>query len=535
LRDWKNCWAIFQSGTTFSKWDNYRRFSRQVSQLRHEQGSLAEATKSQQLRTLSKTLQQLSPQEKADLQKLAQRQTELGRRLEKTLSQMQQVGEELATGDPLAAQTLADAVAQARDEALSGRMHQASQQLEGNQLAQAAAEQQHLGEKLDELLDALTGRREHELGRKLEKLQEAAGEMKGLKEKLKGLRDKSAAAAKNPSEAERRRQLERLQKEREQVQSELRRLARKLERLQAERAAESLARAAEHSQQAGDSAELGDSAAHDTQSDLAEQELEAAEKDLAQQIAQAEQDLLDEQLARLEQSLEGMISQQTNIIDETIRLEELRQENGSLTRGQAASVRTLAEQQRGLIDEATDFAEKIKAAEVFYLGLTGAVDEMNRTAQRLAQADTGSQSQRSAENARARLKQLLEALKSSNDGSASPEESGSGGSGGNQGGGQDGIHNLAQLKLLKMLQQSLHDRTEQLHDARARTGRWNEDEIAEVGRLAVEQGKLADLLFKLSQPQESSPADDAELLPEEGEGVDELEQELRNALEEASS
>ena len=102
------------------------------------QQALADATKQQQLRTLSKTLDQLSPQEKADLQKLGQRQTELARRLEKALSQMQQTAGELSPTDPLAAQTLADAVEQARDEALSGKMHQAAQQLAGNQLAQAA-------------------------------------------------------------------------------------------------------------------------------------------------------------------------------------------------------------------------------------------------------------------------------------------------------------------------------------------------------------------------------------------------------------
>lgn len=516
-----------------SQWDNYRRFSRQVSQLRGEQQALADATKQQQLRTLSKTLEQLSPQERADLQKLGQRQTELARRLEKTLSQMLQTAGELSPSDPLAAQTLTDAASQARDEALSGKMHQAAQQLSENQLAQAAADQQELGQKLDELLDTLTGRREHELGRKLDKLREAADELKGLEEKLKDLREKTEQAAANPDEAARRRELERLQKEREQTQTEMERLARKLERLQAEKASQSLTQAAEHAQQAGESAEQGDAGGHQEQSELAEEQLENAQQEVGQQIAKAEQDLLDEQLARLEQSLQGMIDQETNIVDETARLEKLRQEHGSLTRGQAASVRTLAGQQRGVADEANDFAEKIKAAEVFYLGLTGAVGEMNRTAQRLAQAETGEAVQQSALQARGRLAQLLDALKSTSDEAAPNEEAGGSGSGGNQGDGQDGIQQLAQLKLLKMMQESLQSRTAQLDETRRRGQAWTGDEEAEVERLADEQGKLADLLFKLSQPADASPEDNLDTLPSD-DGAGALEQELRNTLENGS-
>jgi hypothetical protein len=187
------------------------------------------------------------------------------------------------------------------------------------------------------------------------------------------------------------------------------------------------------------------------------------------------------------------------------------------------------------MDETRDFAEKIKAAEVFYLGLTSAVGEMNRAAQGLSRAETGDATRQSALQARGRLAQLLEALTSKDDAPQTPEEAGDSGSGGDQGGAQDGIQQLAQLKLLKMMQQSLQQRTEQLDEIRRRGQTWSDDEQAEVGRMAEEQGKLADLLFKLSQPADEPVEDDPSALPDgEQDGPADLEQELRNALEEGS-
>ncbi len=503
-----------------SQWDSYRRFSRQVSSLRNDQQALTEQTGQMRLETLSKNLQQLSPQEKADLAKLALRQTELARRLESLLTGMEQMQSELGGKDPLAAETLADAVELARSGGLSGRMRRTSQQIGENRLGQATGEQQQVGEALDELLDTLTGRREHELSRQLDKLKEASDELRGLQEQAKGLREKMEAASQNPIEQEKRRELERLKKDARAQQEQMRRLERKLERLRAEKSAESLARAAESSQRAGEAAEQGNNAGQQEQSDLEEQHLQQAQEEIAQQIKQAEQDLLDEQIARLEQVLDGLIKQQQSINDETLRLDDLKQDGGVLTRGQLGSVRTLAQQQHGLMAETNDFAEKIKAAEVFHLALSGAVREMTIAAESLEIAETGERTQRAQAEALRRLEQLVTAMKD-DDSDEPAEDAGGGGEGGNQGQPPDGIANIAELKLLRLMQESLRERTSEL----AKLGdasRWTAEQQAEVIQLAKEQGKLADLMQAFSEPADDNPADDPDALPDLP-GDDELE------------
>ena len=498
-----------------SQWDSYRRFSRQVSTLRRDQQTLAEQTSQLQGETISKTLQQLTAQQRADLAKLSQRQGELARRTEQMLSQMQRMQAELSD-DPLAAQTLGDAVELARREAVSGRMRQASRQIGENQLGQAAQGQQQLHEQLTELLDTLTGRREHQLQRRLEQMKDAAEELQGLRDKANELTQRAAAAQNNPNEEEKRRELQRLEAERETQRQEIQRLARKLQRLQAEDAAQSLSQAGEHTQAANDAAGQGGEAQQREQSELAEEDLDDAQQKLQQQIKQAEQDLLDEQLARLEQSLKTMVSQQQSVNDEIIRLHQAEQDNGALSRGQRASVTALAQQQRGLMAEANDFAQQIQAAEVFHLGLTSAVREMASVALRLDDADLGDATQLSAQEALLRLEQLIEAMKE-DESDQPPNNNGGAGQGGSSGPPPDGIKNIAQLKLLKLMQEMLHQRTRGYQQIRA-AREWTETERTEMIALAQEQGRLAELLLKLEELATENPEDDPDSLPGEPPG-----------------
>lgn len=512
-----------------SQWDSYRRFARQVSGLRRDQEAISEQTGQMRPRTLSKSVQQLSAQDRADLAKLSQRQTELARRLERMLTNMEQMRGGLAN-DPLAEQTLGDAVEFARSSGLSGQMRQASRQIEENQLGQASQQQQQLSEQLDELLDTLTGRREHQLQRQLEKLNEAAAELKGLRDKADELAGETVAAMQNPNVAERRRRLERLEAQRQQQQEQIERLARKLERLQAEQAAQSLAQAAEHTRRSGEAAAQGDGASQRQEDDLADEQLARAEAQIQQRIAQIERDLLDEQLARLEQSLQGMVDQQQTIHNGTARLDNLQQKSGSLTRGQLASVRTLAQQQRGLMSETGDFAEQIAAAEVFHLGLTGALREMSVAADRLEAVQTDETTQQAEAAALRRLEQLVLAMRE--DAADEPAETAAGAdSGGNQNQPADGIRNVAQLKLLKLMQQSVQERTNHLEQART-TRDWTERERRELVELAQEQGRLAELLLKLFQPADDNSQASPDTLPDLDDDLgNQFDQELQDVLD----
>jgi DNA repair exonuclease SbcCD ATPase subunit len=485
------------------EFDSYRRFAREVSRLRNEQTAIGKETQELQPKTLSKSPRDLSPQELAALRRAAQKQTELARQIDKLVGRMGDARTKLAESQPLAASTLADALDTAKRAAISSQMLDTARSIEQNQLGNAGQQQSELGESLSELQDILSSRKEHELGRRIKQLRESAEELNAVQKQLKGLKQRTQDAAKIGNEAERKRQLERLSKEQKRLSEEAQRLGRKLERLQSEKAGQQVGQAGGKAGEAGQSSEQG--ATDKALDDLAQAAklLEEAQQQLQQDIAQAEQDLFFEQVAKLEQAIQGLVSRQQTVINETERLEGLKtNQQGEWTPSQRTSVRSVTEQERDLVSETTAFAQKLKEAAAFGLALEGAVREMSRATARLDRFLTDTATQDSERIALARLQQLLEALKPEPPGDDQPMEQPMG----NDGGGNqpqmppgDAVHLLAELKLLKLMQQEINRRTTELEKLRAAAQVLTAEQEEELDDLSVEQGKLADLVLALSE------------------------------------
>lgn len=485
------------------EFDSYRRFARDISRLRGDQQALQKQTEQLQPRTLSKNVRDLSPQELAAVRRAAQQQTELARQLDKLISRMSESRTKLAESQPVAASTLTDALEAARSAGIGSQMLDTARRIEQNQLAHAAGQQAELAEALNDLADLLSGRQEHELGRRIEQLRETSAELAGVKQQLKGLKQRAQQAAKVPNEAERKRQLERLAKEEQQLAEQAQRLGRRLERLQSEKAGQQVSQAGDKSAQAGQASQQGDG--EQALEDLAQAEklLDEAQQQVQQDLAQAEQDLFFEQVAKLEQAIQGLISRQKSVLTETQRLETLKtNQEGEWTPSQRTSVRSVTEQQRDLVSETTTFAQKLKEAAAFGLALEGAVREMARATARLDRMQTDADTQAAEQIALARLEQLLKALEPeppSND--APPEDPMGAGGGGNQPQMPPGqaLHLLAELKLLKLMQQEINRRTAELEERHLPSGELADEQVAELNDLAVEQGKLAELVLRLGE------------------------------------
>ncbi len=501
-----------------SQWADYRRFARQVRQIRQEQEEIQRRTQQVGQTTLTQDLDDLSPQQRAELQQLTARQNELARRFDKSLQEMQQMRDRLSEEDPLAAATLDDALHEARRRAVSGQMRQSGRELSENRLGQATQRQTKIGQELAELLNILANRREHELSRLVAKLREAEAQLQALRQQQRGLQKKIDQTQRQPDSPERKKQLQRLRREQQQLEEEIERFARQLKRLQAERAAGSAEQGAERMAASRAAGEAGDVAAADDAARQAQQDLDEAQEELAQTRRQAEQDLAREQLARIEDSIRGLVDQQQRALQETARLEQLRQQAGALTRGQALSLSDLARQQERIAADTAGLTTKLAGAEVFLLALEGAAEQMRAASERLLQQQTGNAAQRHQRNALARLQPVLHALA---DEEQAPKNNGGGGSGG--GGGQQGqnLRDLAELKLLKLLQQDLRRRTEELQDA-ADGEPLTRPQERELEQLAAEQGRLADLVFDLLQPTEAADeGEDPEKLPDLEDQLDE--------------
>lgn len=499
-----------------TEWDNYRSFARQVGAVRREHEDLVQRTAQTAPKTLGKDLPQLSAAERAELAKIDGRHQELARRMDVIGQQMQQMIGDLRGNDDEAADVLFDALHHANQQDISGRMHAAGRSVAKNQIGEASRQQSAASEQLGEMLDILSNRREHGLQRRAEQLRAAEEQLKGLRERQKELQQGLKQAGQETNSAQKQRELQRLAEEQRRLQAETERFSRQLQRLQAKKAGEKardaaaqMGRSAEQSQgQQGDQAEQA--------AEQAERDLEEAQQQLAQERQQAEQDLAFEQLAKIEDALTGLSDRQRAMLDETQRLEKLRLENNSLTRGQRETVRELSRAQRVLAQETRAISQKLEAAEVFHLALGYAADQMGIAADLLAEERTDQPTQQAQESILGRFAQLLEALQ--------PEKPKEGEGANPMGPGDeqpqqprqphDGIPDVAQLKLLLLMEREIKTRTEELQIKLADKQDLTDAERKEFDQLSRRQGELADLVMKIERQLRERQEDEAEKLPE---------------------
>jgi hypothetical protein len=505
--------SLEQMLAELSQWDSYRRFFRDVAALRRQQEELGEQTVRLGRETISRNMDELTPQQTADLKKTAQAEEDLAREFDRMQQRMGALRDELEKSDPLVAGTIDDALHQSRQQGISDVMRQSAEHLKKNQVGQTTQKQQQVSKSLEEMLDILANRRVYELEQLVKKLKEAETAMQALREKQEGLRKKMKEAQENKDPQLREQELQRLTREQRELERETQRMARKLQRLQADRASRATAQAGGkmgQSAQQGEenNAEGADDAARQAQSDLDE-----AQQQLAERRQEAEADLAFEQLARLQDSLKSLKERQGTVLTETQRLDALRQTTGRLSRGQSASVRTLAGDQRNLSGEVNSLAKKLSAAAAFELVMNQAAARMIRAAESLDQRDIGDTTQDAQQDALTRLRQLLDAMAPEK---AEPGEEGS--QGGGQGGGQqppsDGIQDVAQLKLIKLLQQEINQRTDELKQRFADLGRLSPEQQEQFSLLSREQSDLADLVRNMITAAEADPEDDPEALPD---------------------
>jgi hypothetical protein len=492
-------------------WDSYRRFAREIAGLQRDQQEIARATKEIGQKTVGRETKDLDAQQQADLKKLAGQQVELSRKLEKVQQQMAQMSQSLQQTNPLSAATISDGLHHAEQQAISGQMRQASEQLERNRLGQAAQQQAQTLKDLEELSGILSNRREQQLTRLVKQLRESEQELARIRSAQAGLHKRlREASAKGDKEAAKQ-QLERLSREQKKLEQDAERLARRLERLQAEQAGRSTAGAAGKMSQAGDAGQQGNAQSAEDQAEKAEHDLEEAQQQLAERRKQAEEELAREQLAKLEDGLKSLHERQKKLLQETERLEGLRAAAGRLTRAQLSTVNDLARQQKSLEGETNLLADKLSLTEVISMALEGAAKQMTRASDLLEHRDTGNQTQGAQEAARLRFAQLLTALADNAKREGGDKQDSGGGAGGGGSGSQDDAKQaLAQLKLLKILQEDLNGRYRTLSGP-------DDAPAAEPGQLtdlAAEQGKLAELAQKLSQPVAKHPEDNPESLPD---------------------
>ncbi len=492
--------ALERQLVELTQWDNYRRFYRELGHLRRRFEELAQQTRELAQSTLGKSSSELSASQRAQLNRLAQKQEQLARQLHTLTQRMARMAQQLqAQGQPTA-EVLREAIQTAQQRNLEQQIRQGAQHTRENRMGQAMAQQQRVLNDLEQMLDVLSDRREQKLLRLQRKLRQVEKELEQLhQEQLRLAKRMRQLASQNPQDKQTLEQLRRLQR---RLAQEAQRLTEQLRRLRAQRAAQGMQQAAQAMQQAAEASSGQQSA---QSAEQARRALQDVQRQLEQRLRQLKRQLAFEQLARLDQVLQGLLGRQRALAQRTAELDQ--QRRGKLTVAQQSLALQLADDQQLLAQELREHNKRLKRVVVFFEALQGAADQMETAAALLARGQPGPPAQEAQGQALQRLQQVLEALKqsrsanasSAGDASSEPDQEPSSQR-------RPGlVAPVAQLRLLKLWQQALNARTEELSRRLEAQKDWAPELQHQLDLLRREQGRLADLLLDLATGPDDAP------------------------------
>ncbi|MBT4865807.1 MAG: hypothetical protein HON53_11930, partial [Planctomycetaceae bacterium] len=441
-------------------------------------------------------LEQLKPQEEADLAKVSQRQRRQADRLDEFRETLKAQSDDKSKASPNG--TLQDAQQHIEENATGSKMRQTADALKRNQVGIAAEAQQQIADDLEELRNILSDRGNPDSEVLVKQLKQAEEELLELRKRQDELHKKTRDAEQITDRKQREQELQQLRKQQQEIREEVARLSRRLRRLQARKAGSSAGRAAERLRQTEErlgSDEPAD-AAREQQESL--DDLEQSQRELAQARREAEERLARELMEKMGDKLKLMIVMQQAVIDETLRLDAAHKKRGSWSRGQLSSLKRLRETQDNLRRDTAELIEEMASVEVFVLALEGASRDMKITADRLDKRQTDQITIAAEEAAKRRFVELVDALKPEQSSGQSPP---AGGTGAEQQppGATGAVPKLAELKMLKTIQEGLLRRTAEIDAQRRKNGRLSDEQQRELEAIASDQGRLADLARNLMQ------------------------------------
>lgn len=491
--------ALTELRQLLAQWRSRRELTTELNELIAGQEKIAKETAEIGKETLTKALSELSPQQQSELAKLKDRQQREAERVEQFRQRLAKTADRLAQVEPAAGDSVSAAIEEFDRKAIAGRMRETAEDIQRNNVGQAAREQQRILDELNEVGRILRNEPSTDTEMLVEQMKEAESELEQLRQREETLLKQLEAASQIADSKERELELQRLVKEQRQLRREAEAMARRLERLQAEHAGESARRASARMEQAERALERNDAGDAARQQQEALSDLEQSQRELAQARRQAEERLAFEQLEKIADRLKGMIPRQQAVIEETRRLDSEYQKRTRWSRVLLRSLRDLAEVEAGLQQETERLSQELEAAEVFALALRGAAKEMQRAAALLSKRQTDAETIAAEQAALARFQDLVTALEpdkkdppaNQNPPQAGEEQPPA------EGPPMDGIPQLAQLKVLKSLQEHINQATAELDEIRRRTGRLSEAEQQRLQDLAREQSEIADLARNL--------------------------------------
>lgn len=471
---------------------------RSVERLLAEQRRLLQQTSDLAGRTTGRSVGELTPDERSELDRIAERQSEAARQAADALDELSERSRELRDMDAAQAQAMAVASQRGRNSNVASTLEEAAQQVSQNQTNAATERQREAIETLEEMLEDLDSaeqRRDEALRRQLSSIIES---LDGLIEQQDVQISLLTRAIGGASPAGLDQGMLRLNQNTLGVLDQITSAGREMERVGnltlAAATAQSEAIVALREpvdlERAGTTERLSASRLREAKAEAERLEKEAAERDNSRKRRE------------LRQAYREALERQTDLLGRATPLM-----GRELDRRDRAAVRQAGEQQEALrvtLEELRTKTEELADAQVFSFAHDRIDASMSAAAGSMREAKVDRAVVRNQEGAARLLQSLLAALQDpKNERDFRDQESG-GGSGGGQGqGGQQLIPDLAKLRLLREMQQYVLEATRVASDDPGSTTPEDVAALGDLQRALSEQGR--ELMEQMAQPERALP------------------------------
>lgn len=517
-----------------------------VKRLLEEQQKLSEETRQAGKANLGKKPEQIAPEEREKLNRLADQQQQLADRTAAAIAEMQKQAEAAEKTDPASAEAMRQAANAGQQQQVSPNQQKAAQSTRQNQQqsAQSAQSQAELGlsmmlqnlrdaerRKLAELQKQLADLQKQirnlvrrQAGHNLDNLQLqgpdklAAVDAKVVGDLMTKAQRKPDAPPPTPTAAQ-------LSTGQEQTERNTRDIARDAEAApEGAEVAARLTRAAGRMERANVLVRQADlPAAYDPPQVEALAALEEAARQVDEMKEAVDKKVEQEKRELIRAAYARIKDAQVKLNAETSRLEQApRRDDGSLRREDLIRLGQLPGEQGKLADDIRKLEERLEALQsiVYVWANKDIARSMDSVKDRLGGRRTDRPTQVEQARVVRQLERMIESLQENPIDSQFAQDGGGGGGGGQQGG-QPRLPGEAELRLLKGLQTGVNDATQQLAELLPK----DDPSIQSLGERQGEMRKLlSDLLEASSQGQIvlGPEPDPREKLPEEA-GSDDIE------------
>jgi hypothetical protein len=475
-------------------WDNVRRVSREVAEIRRIEQGLASRSVELARETLGVRIEALPADTRAELLQLVESQRDLRRRLDRSHSRMDALLATIEATDPHAAGILTDALDYLIANSIAGALSAAADQIAANQLAQAAQSQAQAIDLLGELLALLDNRPETDPKRQAIRLAAAAARLDELRAEvappLSQLRN-----ATNASEAARKAVAENANALVESLARELGKLSREAIRLDSLPAAERIARSAAALREVTKSL-IERPAVVAEFSNAIDADLSSAMRLLSAHARQLESQRIRDQLVALADSAAGLLRRQEMLLAESKAFQQFAA--SATSEAWRSATADAIDRQQMLSLEAAKLA-RTTTVDAFAAQLQAASEEMHEAANLLAAARNLARATDAQRLVIGRLRQIVAATapRAESPQNPPPQTSEVPAETPNESPSPAGpVHVIEELRLVRSMQAALNDRTAAFH-VRQGSAAPSEDAKRDLSALAAEQQRVAELFRKL--------------------------------------